>query len=73
VESSAIVVDSGKQSPDITSKSRYKKCGIICADVKCRYIPTRSEIRELQGRGHRQCYTCQGNVIVRGDGVECRV
>ena len=50
---------------------RYKKCGIICADAKCRYIPTRSQIRELKGgRGCGQCYACQGDVIVLGEDVE---
>ena len=47
---------------------RYKKCGIICADVKCRYIPTRSELRELRSQGIRdggQCYVCKGDVIFR--------
>jgi hypothetical protein len=46
---------------------RYKKCGIICADAKCRYIPTRSEIRELKSQGVRgggHCYACKGDVIV---------
>ena len=55
--------------------SRYKKCGIICADNKCRYIPTRSEIRELKNlgvRGGGRCYACGGDVIVGGDGVERR-
>lgn len=52
--------------------NRYKKCGIICADNKCRYVPTRSEINELKNKGVRggeQCYACQGDVIVCGDGV----
>ena len=47
---------------------RYKKCGIICADVKCRYIPTRSELRELRSQGIRdggRCYVCKGDVIFR--------
>ena len=53
---------------------RYKKCGIICADVKCRYIPTRGEIREMKGRDVREgrCYACQGTVLVRESEVERR-
>jgi hypothetical protein len=56
------------------ANGRYKKCGIVCADVKCRYIPTRSEIRELkaQGMAEARCYACQGKVLVRGEGAERR-
>ena len=48
---------------------RYKKCGIICANVKCRYIPTRGEIREMKARKshNKNCYTCQGHVLLRGE------
>ena len=58
---------------NLRSNGRYKKCGIICADKKCRYIPTRTEIGELKVkgiRGGRQCYVCHGEVIVCGEGVE---
>lgn len=63
-----IVVGLGMQTWDKALISRYKKCGIICADKKCRYIPTRSEIHELkrQGvRGRGRCYACRGDVIIR--------
>jgi hypothetical protein len=66
VESSAIVAVSGT-NPQYEVNDRYKKCGIICADAKCRYIPTRSEIRELKSQGVRgggHCYACKGDVIV---------
>ena len=47
---------------------RYKKCGIICADRTCRYIPTRSEIRKLKttnGRDAGRCYSCKGKILLR--------
>ena len=74
--SSVTVAVSGTPSFQTATNQRYKKCGIICADIKCRYIPTRSEIRELLGKGVRAgiCYACRGKVISHQgpDGVECQ-
>ena len=56
---------------DISDDGRYKKCGIICADVGCRYIPTRSEIREMKHQGGRagQCYACKSDIVTRENEV----
>ena len=41
--------------------SRYGKCGIICTNQKCRYVPTKGNIRTS---GRKYCHYCKGKEII---------